>query len=220
MKREPVDINATQGSSTFYSSTHINNVKYPFLFAKELAYLLESYGPPSEDASKTVLSLYLDGASSLPLSVEYAERNTQFSHMLWTYLVSYCLGDKIDSSSSNKGTHVNLFGTLLEVAARYGADLAFLVSQIPENLQVEGLRSKLVCAIQDYRLKVKIHDAVKTISCADKVHLIRDLHHISRRAKRIEYIPAGMKPEDKNEIPPLISYTCRKRSHLMFLPIK
>jgi hypothetical protein len=134
------------------------------------------------------------------------------------HLLSYCLDDKNDSSpSSSRG---NLFGTLLEVAARYGSDLAFLISQIPEGLQVEGIRPKLVSAIQDYRLKVKIHDAVNTISCADKVHLMRDLHHISRRAKRIEYKPEDIiKREDTDESPGVLAIRGPKRCHPVLLPI-
>jgi len=173
MKREPIDATPTKDSH-YYPSAQVSDVKYPFLFARELAYLLECNGPPSEEVSKTVLSLYLDGASSLPLAVAYAERNTQYSNILWTNLVSYSL-------------NVNIFGTLLEVAARYGANLAYLVSRIPKGLQVEGIRPKLVSAIQDYQLKVKIHDGVKTVIYEDKIQLMRDLHYTTRRAKRIEF---------------------------------
>ena len=214
MKREPI-IPITQ-ESVYLSSTKINEVKYPFLFVKELAYLIESYGSDTDDASKSVLYLYLHGASSIPLAVEYAERNSQHSHMLWTYLVSFCLG--YPATPTSKNADGSLFGTLIEVAARQGADLSFLVAQIPNGLQVEGIRPKLVSAIKDYRLKVKIYDAVKAISCADKVHLMRDLHHISRRAKRVQYKHDDTKSNDTNHIP-ISGFMGQKRSPV-FLPIR
>jgi len=167
-----------------------SNVKYPHLFAHELAYVIERTGSGSERDAREVLNLYLEGVVSLPLAVEYVERNTTHSAMLWEALVSYCLNTKVEEPSGGESgedvVNGQLFGTLLEVAARSGADLAHLVSQIPPGMCIQGIRSKLVTAISDYRFKLKINkDALKILS-SDKVTLMREQCYRSRRGVRID----------------------------------
>jgi len=178
--------------------------QYPHLFARELAYTLEQTDPLTEDVAMSVLMLYLQGTTSLPLAVEFAQRCTSFSALLWERLVSFCLRPEniiSESQGSEKlmPTDGVLFGSLLEVAAIYGADVAFLVSQIPDGLQVEGIRPKLVAAIADYRMKVKIHEVVRELGVSDKVRLIQDLYHIWRRAKRISSITGALKVDESKD---------------------
>jgi hypothetical protein len=78
-----------------------------------------------------------------------------------------------------------LFGNLLEAAAHNGSDLASLVSRIPEGMSIEGLRPKLIGAVKDYRYKVKLHENVDELLVEDKVSILRELNHVSRRGERI-----------------------------------
>ena len=158
-------------------------VKYPHLYSSELAYVIERAGSDTEENAKYILSLYLEGSKSLPLAVSYAERNTIHSELLWNDLISYCL----KSTSENSEPDGLLFGSLLEVASRFGADLSNLVSKIPTGMRIEGIRPKLVSAISDYRLKLKIHESSSTIMEDDKIDLLRQLSHRSRRGLRVEY---------------------------------
>lgn len=118
--------------------------------------------------------------------------------MLWDSLVSYCLdpkpqltrkrkGKKKDSISDKEDGH--LFGALLEVAARSGADLSHLVSKIPKGMQIEGLRPRLIASIADYRVKVQMHKAAAEVLNKDKVDLLRELAQKSRRGTRIGLSP-------------------------------
>lgn len=184
----------TTSSSPGSPSGPISGVRYPHLFARELAYVIDRCGSGSEEDSRTILQLYLEGAKSLPLAVAYAQRNKAHSTMLWDSLVSYCLdpkpqltrkrkGKRKDSISDKEDGH--LFGALLEVAARSGADLSHLVSKIPKGMQIEGLRPRLIASIADYRVKVQMHKAAAEVLNKDKVDLLRELAQKSRRGTRI-----------------------------------
>lgn len=175
----------------------IGGVRHPHLFARELAYVIEHCGSGTEADARIILQLYLEGAKSLPLAVGYAQRNKAHSAMLWDSLISYCLDPKPQltrtrAKAKRKGSvdikgDGSLFGTLLEVAARSGADLAHLVSKIPKGMQIEGLRPRLIAAISDYRVKVQMHEAAAKVLNKDKIDLIRELSHKSRRGVRIVF---------------------------------
>lgn len=163
------------------------------------------------------MKLYLEGVVSLPLAVEFVERHTTFSSLLWEALIEYCLefdtrhlqgndeghGDLDDdvqeASKSNvvekkyvpedtntSRSNGELFGCLLEVAARSGADLAHLVSQIPQGMSIHGIQTKLVNAISDYRFKLKINEDAAKILENDKVSLLSEQCHRSRRGVRVD----------------------------------
>jgi hypothetical protein len=119
--------------------------------------------------------LYLVGAKNLFLAVAYAERNSKQSADLWEQLITHC------TEAEGHGT---LFGSLLEAAAHCGADLSSLVSKIPEGVAIEGLRPKLIAAVTDYRHKVKIHEFESNIQTDDRISIIRELCHLSRRGSR------------------------------------
>ena len=134
------------------------------------------------------LQLYLRGADNLFLAVSFAERSVANSSALWDALVGHCTAG-IDPSEAGGTTDEDgppgaLFGSLLEAAARCGADLATLVSRIPEGVAIEGLRPKLVAAIADYKLKVRMHEQVDDLLNEDKVSLVRELTNMSRRGAR------------------------------------
>ena len=157
------------------------------VFARELAFVIESFGKGTVDDAKEVL--YVRGEKNLYMAVAYAERNTKHSSILWDILVEYCTTADPSSSSNdtnqNRGAQGALFGSLLEAAAHTGSDLATLVTRIPKGMSIEGLRPKLIAAISDYRYKVKIHEQVDGILREDKVSILRELSHVSRRGERI-----------------------------------
>jgi hypothetical protein len=151
-------------------------------FSLELAYIIEHYSEQTEAEAMGVLDLYLEGANSLMLAVSYAQRHRQFSSVLWDKLITYCL------SKSEKGPYTEggrtLFGSLLEAAALSGADLARLVAKIPPGMVVEGLRPRLVAAVADYRFKLDIHQAAASAASEERVALLREVAHRSRRGVR------------------------------------
>ncbi len=151
------------------------------VFARELAFVIEKFGKGTLDEAKEVLNLYLLGAKNLSMAVAFAERDTKHSKDLWEMLVEHCTISDPSSDASEKGA---LFGSLLEAAAHCGADLASLVSSIPEGMSIEGLRPKLIAAIADYRHKVQIHKYTADALAEDKVSLLRELCHLSRRGER------------------------------------
>lgn len=165
-----------------------NSVDSP-VFARELAFVIESFGKGTVDDAKEVLQLYVRGEKNLYMAVAYAERDTKHSSILWDILVEYCTtadpSSSSDETNQNRGAQGALFGSLLEAAAHTGSDLATLVTRIPEGMSIEGLRPKLIAAISDYRYKVKIHEQVDGILMEDKVSILRELSHISRRGERI-----------------------------------
>jgi hypothetical protein len=145
------------------------------IYARELAFVIEKFGRDDFESAKKVLQIYLLGAKNLFLAVAYAERNTEHSTELWEILITHC--------TESEG-HGALFGSLLEAAAHCGADLSSLVAKIPQGVAVEGLRPKLIAAVTDYRYKVKIHEFESTILTDDKMSIIRELSHLSRRGSR------------------------------------
>ena len=151
-------------------------------FSLELAYIVENYSDQTEAEALGVLDLYLDGANSLMLAVSYAQRTKQFSSILWDKLIDYCL-PKNKSGSAAEGDGM-LFGALLEAAALSGANLARLVAKIPPGMVVEGLRPRLVAAVADYRFKLDIHQAAASAASEERVALLREVAHRSRRGVR------------------------------------
>lgn len=154
------------------------------IFARELAFVIEKFGKDNVEDAKEVLQLYVRGANNLYMAVSYAERNTKYSSMLWDILVEHCT-TVLDDDANQRSAQGALFGSLLEAAAHTGSDLASLVSRIPQGMSIEGLRPKLIAAISDYRYKVKIHEQVDNILMEDKVSILRELSHLSRRGERM-----------------------------------
>ena len=190
-----------EGKGSKPTSNHANSVasvRHPHLFARELAYVIECCSTGTEEDVRNIVLLYLEGARSLPLAVAYTQKNHMHSSMLWELLVSYCIKSKSSNTETYNGNNEkanaedgSLFGSLLEVAARCGADLSKLVLKIPKGMRIEGLRPKLVAAIADYRLKLKINEAAAEILLKDKVSLLREFSHRSRRGVRV--MPAVQK---------------------------
>jgi hypothetical protein len=168
------------------------------IFALELAYIMEHFGDDSEEEARLILDLYLKGCLNLMLAVSYAQRALRHSSMLWETLIDYCLSEKKAESASIKtasptpkkasrsGADGSLFGSLLEAAALSGADLAHLVKQIPPGMAIEGLRPRLVSAVADYRLKVQIRQTTSDIATQERIALLRELEHRSRRGTRYD----------------------------------
>lgn len=160
------------------------NADSPVL-ARELAFVIENFSDGSIADAKEILQLYLRGAKNLFMAVAFAERNTMYSSVLFDMLVDHCTSPDPTSDANQNSAMGALFGSLLEAAAHAGSDLASLVSRIPEGMSIEGLRPKLIAAITDYRYKVKIHEHVDKILVEDKVSILRELTHVSRRGERI-----------------------------------
>ncbi|KAI2511979.1 hypothetical protein MHU86_2495 [Fragilaria crotonensis] len=76
-----------------------------------------------------------------------------------------------------------MFGSLLEAAALCGADVA-LWSPAFRGMNIEGLRPRLVAAVADYRMKLTMHEAAAEVCRKDRIGLLRELGHRSRRGLR------------------------------------
>jgi hypothetical protein len=190
------------------------------MFAHELAYVIERTGKVSEEDSKQVLLLYLEGVVSLPHAVEYAERNLPHSAILWDSLVSYCLNTNPSGSLRSDGLDGKLFGSLMEVSARSGANLAHLVSKIPKNMRIDGIRHRLVAAISDYQTKLKLHENAFHVFSKDKIDLLREHCHRSRRGTRVDLYSSAqdlvpVKDEDDETIKILLKPWKEGKSRLI-----
>ena len=122
-----------------------------------MAFVIENFFDGSVADAKEILQLYLRGAKKLFMAVTFAERNTTHSSILFDMLVEHCTPPDPTSDANQNSAMGSLFGSLLEAAAHTGSDLASLVSRIPEEMSIEGLRPKLIAAITDYPYKVKMH---------------------------------------------------------------
>lgn len=162
----------------------------------ELAYVIEHYSDDTEEEASKVLDLYMKGAESLILAVSFAQRNRELSAVLWETLVEHCLAKTSNEASDEKQVSGSLFGSLLEAAALFGADLAHLVTQIPHGMDVEGLRPRLVAAVADYRLKLKMHEAASDAASEEMVSILRELSHRSRRGTRFQ-LSSGQVTEER-----------------------
>jgi len=149
------------------------------IFALELAYVIEKYNEQTETDALGILNLYLKGVQSIQLAVSYAQRQKQFSIVLWDHLILYCLKKASDGG-------VMLFGELLEAAALSGADVARLVERIPPGMVIEGLRPRLVAAVADYRMKLEIYEAAMAAGSEEEVNLMREVGHRVRRGVRYD----------------------------------
>ena len=164
------------------------------VFALELAYILDRYGVQSKENVNVVLELYLKGAHSLMLAVSFAQRSKEHKVELWHTLIQYCLSNDKRKAEGDQVDDGKLFGSLLEAAALSGADLASLVTKIPQGMSIEGLRPRLVGAVSDYRWKLRMHESANEITGKEMVDLYKEYEHRSRRGKRYEL-------SDKVEVP-------------------
>jgi hypothetical protein len=153
-------------------------------FAMELAYVMENFGNDSANDARLILDLYLKGCQSLMLAVSYAQRAKSHSKELWDLLLDHCLYRGEDEKAA--AVDGSRFGLLLEAAALSGADLANLVAQIPPGMQVEGLRPRLVAAILDYRLKVKLYETSSRVAKKEKDLLFCECAQRARRGMRCD----------------------------------
>lgn len=175
-----------------------NSPEISHSFALELAYIIENYSEQTKAEALGILDLYLEGANSIMLAVAYAQRQRQYSSNLWDKVINHCLSNKKNVGKTQDGF---LFGALLEAAALSGADLARLVARIPPGMVVEGLRPRLVAAVADYRLKLDIHHAATSAASEERISLLREVTHRSRRGVRyhISHQQQNTIEESKNE---------------------
>lgn len=156
------------------------------VFARELAFVIENFGRGSVEDSYEILQLYLLGAKNLHLAVAFAERSSKHSDLLWDKLIEHCTTPSGLISGENQNSAMGAhFGSLLEAAAHTGSDVANLVYKIPTGMSIEGLRPKLIAAVSDARNKLKMHDRLAAVLLEDKVSILRELSHVSRRGERI-----------------------------------
>jgi hypothetical protein len=118
---------------------------------------------------------------------------------LWETLIAHCLS----SRTADGGVDGRLFGSLLEAAALCGGDLAKLVAKIPPGMQVEGLRPRLVAAVADYRLKVKLHETSSDVAIKEKILLVLEEALRARRGVRISLVADKREKEEARNKPPL-----------------
>ena len=166
---------------------------YSATFALELAYIIENYGENTEKESRQVLDLYMKCAKSLVLAVSFAQRNETHTSLLWAAIMEHCLANSGQSGdSAEEKVDGSLFGALLEAAALSGSDLAHLVTKIPPGMAIEGLRPRLVAAVADYRLKLKMHEAASEAASQEMISILRELSHRSRRGARYQGLSVSL----------------------------
>jgi hypothetical protein len=171
-------------------------------FALELAYILENYGDKTETDALLILELFLEGAQSLMLAVSFAQRTKAHSAKLWEKLIAHCLLKSSIEKTSDGSFSGILFGALLEAAALSGADLSHLVAQIPNGMQVEGLRPRLIAAVADYRLKLQLYSKSNEIAIIEKRALFMESSRRCRRGMRYENsLDIASDPSDERSIP-------------------
>ena len=170
VEEEEISRNSNENSTSSDTSSPI--------FALELAYLIEYYSEQTQAEAMGILDLYLRGIQSVVLAVFFVQRQKRFDSELWDALTSFCINDEYSQSEGL------LFGDLLEAGALAGADLARLVKKIPEGINVEGLRPRLVAAVADYRMKVEEYTAAISAGSEDQITLLREIAHRSRRGAR------------------------------------
>lgn len=181
-------IRVADAKSALEAERSDNKGTFSHTFALELSYIIEHFGNESEDEAKEILDLLMKGAESLTLAVSFAQRNHEYSSLLWESLISYCLPRTTDSEEEKSHKmDGNLFGALLEAAALSGADVASLVTRIPPGLEVKGLRPRLVAAVADYRLKLKMHEAASEAATQEMIIILREVSHRSRRGARYQF---------------------------------
>lgn len=157
------------------------------VFALELAYIMEHFGKAAtEDDARLILDLYLKGTQSMMLTVSYVQRAHEHKAGLWEILIQHCLTEGGKPSSPGSKIDGTLFGSLLEAAGLCGADLAKLVAEIPPGMSILGLRPRLVAAVADYRMKLQTHQSASQVAATEKIDLLRELAHRSRRGIRYE----------------------------------
>lgn len=157
------------------SKTPKTKLTAKLLFSVELAYAIEKSGRGLDDAI-VVLKLYLDEVKSLSRAVTYVEStkdvDSETHDILRGILVEYCINNDV-------------FGDLLEVSALCGADVAMLVSNIPKSMFIDGLRPKLVKAVENYRLQLDMYEATSRLFEEDKICNLRDFAHRSRKGRLV-----------------------------------
>jgi hypothetical protein len=123
----------------------------------------------SNDCLSQALRLIVEGLRDVAQAVEFVQ--LQRDDDLWEPLIALTLGD------------ARLTGELLDHAGGY-IDPLRVVSQIPEHMQVENLRGRLVKIITDFRTQMCLQQGCNTILRHDCVVLANRLYRVLRSSLR------------------------------------
>jgi len=123
--------------------------------------------------AKQALKLIIKKLEKVGMAVEFVEQ--QKDEELWEFLITECLGQPkfVSELLEHIGAHV---------------DPIKLIRRIPEGMEIENLRDRLVKIISDYNLQTALREGCKEILKADCVHLFERLFTGLRGGHKVDDI--------------------------------
>lgn len=125
--------------------------------------------------SQEALRLLLTEVGDVRRAIEFVEKekDSALAKDLWDDLIKFSLENK------------DFLTGMLDYAGLYSVELpSRLISEIPANIEIQELRSKLMCIVDDYRFQLSVH-----LGCRDSMetwfHKERaELYQMQRRGRR------------------------------------
>ena len=131
--------------------------------------------------SKEALHLLLTQVGDVRRAIQFVEgvKDTVLVKELWNDLIKFSLA------------HKEFLTGMLDYAGLYSVELpSRLIREIPNTMEIAGLRSKLMRIVEDYRFQVKLQDGcldvIETYFYREKTHYFRQ-----QRAGRRATLPHG-----------------------------
>jgi len=117
--------------------------------------------------TREALDILVDHVGSVRRAIEFVEAHDS---SLWAPLIEHALA------------HPAFLAGLLDYAGSARVELAAkLVAQIPNGVQVSGLRQKLCTIFQDQKFQRAVHGASLQASSSDHMERLGQLYHLQRR---------------------------------------
>jgi len=132
----------------------------------EMVYILGRMG-----SNKQALQLLIEKIADVKEAIDFIE--AQKDEELWEDLISYSM------------KNAKFVSSLLEHIGAY-VDPVKLIKRIPEGMQIEHLRDRLVKIIFDYNLQMSLREGCKEVLKADCVDLAQRLNRSRRRGLKVE----------------------------------
>ncbi|GBG33583.1 Vacuolar protein sorting-associated protein 41-like [Hondaea fermentalgiana] len=175
----PADLLEFLESANHYSlqeALHVCESRRAGPLYKEMVYILGRTG--SYENVQRALAIILENLRDVPFAIRFVE--SEGGAGLWGDLVRRCVRDPA------------LVGRLLESAGAHDVDLVQIFREMPADLVVPGLSTKLPKLFEDIRIQQRIRHTCNDILRQDAVELFRALH---RRRKRAVLLRGGARCE-------------------------
>lgn len=138
----------------------------------EMVYILGRIGH-----TKEALTILLEKIGSVTRAIDFVERHDK---ALWRDLTAHSLQNPV------------FLAGLLRHAGEYNVDLArSLLQDIPDTMQIKGLKHKLLGIIASYHFERTLHECCRRVAESDWVGGTRRFHHAQRRAVRVD-VPVAL----------------------------